>query len=81
MKHVMRNYSYDCQTLKEIEIPSSFLVFFTFYTKEPYIPTSKVWLASSGWRQQGPPQRWYPITSLHSVKTQKTRTWSLAHVS
>jgi hypothetical protein len=27
------------------------------------------------WRQHGPPKRWYPITTLHSVRTQKTLTW------
>jgi hypothetical protein len=27
------------------------------------------------WRQQGPPKRWYPTTSLHGVITQKTATW------
>jgi len=27
------------------------------------------------WRQHGPPECWYPATSLHSVITQKTMTW------
>jgi len=27
------------------------------------------------WRQQGPPKRWYPTTTLHGITTQKTMTW------
>jgi hypothetical protein len=26
------------------------------------------------WRQQGPPKRWYPTTSLHSITVEKTMT-------
>jgi len=28
------------------------------------------------WRQQGPLKWWYPTTTLHSVTTQKTSTWT-----
>jgi hypothetical protein len=27
------------------------------------------------WRQHGPPNQWYPPTTLHGVATQKTSTW------
>jgi len=34
--------------------------------------------ASSPWRrrQQGPPKRWHPTTTLHGITTQKTTTWT-----
>jgi hypothetical protein len=30
--------------------------------------------------QHGPPKRWYPTTSLHSIRNQKTKTWILTAV-
>jgi len=33
------------------------------------------------WRQQGPPKRRYPATSLHSVTTQKTATWIFTFIN
>jgi hypothetical protein len=47
-----------------------------------YVPTfQRVMLPPSSvtspwkWRQHDPPKRWYLITSLHGVITQKTTTW------
>jgi hypothetical protein len=31
--------------------------------------------SSRRWRQQSPPKRWYPTTSLHGVITQQITTW------
>jgi hypothetical protein len=33
-----------------------------------------------GWRQYGPPKRWYPTTTLHGVTTQKTSIWIFTSV-
>jgi len=35
---------------------------------------------SSGWRHYGQPKRWYPITSIHGVTTQKTSSWTSVYV-
>jgi hypothetical protein len=32
------------------------------------------------WRQQGPPELWYPTTTLHIVTTQKISTWNITAV-